>query len=111
LGEDYEFFATHFGVEKNGNVPAQLDPHGELKGQNILAQRRSLAETAKTLSLTPEQANDRLASALEKLRATRGARPRPHLDDKVITANNGLMISALAKGHQVLGGHGRLARG
>jgi uncharacterized protein len=33
----------------------------------------------------------------------RAKRPRPHLDDKILTANNGLMISALAKAHQVLG--------
>jgi hypothetical protein len=32
----------------------------------------------------------------------RDGRPRPHLDDKIITAWNGLMISALAKGYQVL---------
>ena len=42
-------------------------------------------------------------AALEKLRAVRAARPRPHLDDKILTAWNGLMISALARGAQVLG--------
>src|SRR5688572_11890311 len=50
-----------------------------------------------------EQANDRLFAALGKLRELRAKRPRPHLDDKILTANNGLMISALAKAHQVLG--------
>ena len=103
LGDDYPFFAAHFGVEENGNVPAQLDPQREFVGKNILAQRRSLAESAKAFSLGPEQANDRLLAALAKVRAARAQRPRPHLDDKILTANNGLMISALAKGHQVLG--------
>jgi uncharacterized protein YyaL (SSP411 family) len=74
-----------------------------LRGKNILAQRKSLAETARQFSLEPEQANERLLAALEKLRAVRPRRLRPHLDDKLLTANNALMISALAKAHQVLG--------
>jgi uncharacterized protein YyaL (SSP411 family) len=103
LGENFEFFASHFGVVENGNVAGHLDPHGEFRGKNILAQRRTLAETAKQFSLLPEQANERLFAALGRLRDVRAARPRPHLDDKVITAWNGLMISALARGAQVLG--------
>jgi len=103
LGDDYAFVAAHFGVEEAGNVPAQLDPQGELRGKNILAQRRSLAETARQFSLAPEEANDRLLGALVRLRAARAKRPRPQLDDKILTANNGLMISALAKAHQVMG--------
>jgi uncharacterized protein YyaL (SSP411 family) len=103
LGGDFAFFAGHFGVEENGNVSGQLDPHGEFTGKNILVQRRTLAESTKQFSLTPEQANDRLMAALEKLRAVRAQRPRPHLDDKIITAWNGLMISAFARGAQVLG--------
>ncbi len=39
-------------------------------------------------------------STLLELRAKR---PRPHLDDKIITAWNGLMISAFARGAQILG--------
>ena len=103
LGEEYAFIAAHFGVADEGNVPPQLDPQGELRGKNILAQRRSLNESAQPLGLSPEQANDRLLAALAKLRERRAQRPRPHLDDKILTANNGLMISALALGARVLG--------
>ncbi|MBL9187854.1 MAG: thioredoxin domain-containing protein [Opitutaceae bacterium] len=103
LGGDAEFFSAHFGVQENGNVAAGLDPHGEFRGKNILAQRRTLAETARQFSLSPEQANDRLLVALTRLRAVRSARPRPLLDDKILTANNGLMISAYARARQVLG--------
>lgn len=79
-----EAFCRHYGVEDAGNAPDGADPHGEFTGQNILIQRG---------------ANDipQLAAAREKLFARRAARPRPHLDDKVLTAWNGLMISAFAR--------------
>ncbi|MBI2500191.1 MAG: thioredoxin domain-containing protein [Deltaproteobacteria bacterium] len=41
--------------------------------------------------------------AHQKLRTARLTRPPPYKDDKVLTAWNGLMIAAMAKGHQVLG--------
>jgi uncharacterized protein YyaL (SSP411 family) len=41
-------------------------------------------------------------AARRKLKAVRDQRPRPHLDDKIVTAWNALMISGLAKGFQVL---------
>jgi uncharacterized protein YyaL (SSP411 family) len=103
LGDDFSFFAAHFGIAENGNVPPPLDPQGEFTGKNILAQRQSLQETARSAGLEPEQANDRLLSALAKLRAIRAGRPRPHLDDKILTAWNGLMISALAQAQRILG--------
>jgi uncharacterized protein YyaL (SSP411 family) len=51
---------------------------------------------------------DLLKQSREKLFAIREKRPRPHLDDKIITAWNGLMISAFARGAQVLGDAGYL---
>ncbi len=101
--EDGPLLSAHFGVAVDGNVPAQVDPHGEFKGRNVLAQRRPLVETAEALGLSPEAASDRVLRGLERLRAARAARPRPSRDDKVLTANNALMISALARAHQVLG--------
>ncbi|MDF3059014.1 MAG: thioredoxin protein [Rariglobus sp.] len=96
--KDAALVCDHFGVTDAGNVPAQLDPHHEFTGKNILMQRRGLAATAQAHGLAPETAAERLGAALDVLREVRGKRPRPHLDDKVITAWNGLMISALARG-------------
>jgi uncharacterized protein YyaL (SSP411 family) len=47
--------------------------------------------------LTLDEANGRLLAALRRLREVRAARPRPHLDDKIITAWNGLAISVFAQ--------------
>ena len=44
-----------------------------------------------------------LASARKKLFEVRGRRPRPHLDDKIVTAWNGMTISAFARAFQILG--------
>ena len=108
LGGDAELFCAHFGVTDGGNVPGERDPHGEFRGKNILRQRQPLAETAQQSGLDPPAAGDRLLACLTRLRAVRARRPRPPLDDKILTAGNGLMISALARGHQVLGERGHL---
>ena len=94
---DAALICTHFGVEPAGNVPAELDPHAELSGYNILKQQRPFAETADALGLDAPAAAERLASAFERLRAVRATRPRPHLDDKILAAWNGLALSALAR--------------
>jgi len=100
LGADAEFFCAHFDVKPEGNVAN--DPHAEFGGKNVLRQLRSLARTAEQFKLPLPAAEEKLLAGLEKLRLVRARRPRPSLDDKIITAWNGLMISALAKGAQVL---------
>jgi uncharacterized protein YyaL (SSP411 family) len=106
LGGDLGLFEAHFGLKPEGNVPPGLDPHGEMRGGNLLAQRQGLAATARAFGLDPEEANRRLLAGLAQLREARVHRPRPARDEKIITAWNGLMISALARGHAVLEGHG-----
>ena len=102
LGEAAEIFSFHYGVEENGNVLARSDPHGEFTGKNILIERHLIAETANHFGRTKEDMRRLLADVRAKLFAIRAKRPRPHLDDKIITAWNGLMISAFARGAQVL---------
>lgn len=95
-----ELFRFHYGVEENGNV--RSDPQGEFRRKNILHIAHSLEETAARFDETPEHVVRLLAEARSQLFDKREERPRPHLDDKTITAWNGLMISAFARAHQVL---------
>ena len=88
----------------HGNAPAGSDPHGELRGQNVLWVRHSIAEVAQQFHAERTEVRDSLGkSAAQLARASAAQRPRPHLDDKIITAWNGLMISAFARAAQVLG--------
>ncbi|HTB80933.1 MAG TPA: thioredoxin domain-containing protein [Opitutaceae bacterium] len=109
LDGDFGLVAAHFGVLDAGNVPREQDPQGEFSGKNLLAQRQPLAITARELGLTLEMTNEKLVAALARLQVARARRPRPHLDDKILTAWNGLMISALARGAQILGDNVLLA--
>ena len=95
-------FNRFYDVKTDGNAPPGSDPHGEFKGRNILIQRLSLEQAAATFNISPDTLAQELEASREKLFQYRQKRPRPHLDDKIITAWNGLMISAFAKAHQVL---------
>ena len=102
LGKNSDIFNFHYGVELGGNAPAGADPHGEFVGKNILIERHTLAETAQQFGKAEDEARQTLSAARAKLLKIRAKRPRPHLDDKIITAWNGLMISAFARAAQVL---------
>jgi hypothetical protein len=86
LGEERaRQFARRYGMEPDGNV--QNDPHNEFTGRNILFLAHSEEEDAEADAILFE---------------ARAKRPRPHLDDKVLTSWNGLMISAFSKAAAIL---------
>jgi uncharacterized protein YyaL (SSP411 family) len=99
--EDAEVFEFAYGVEPEGNVPAQQDVRRELSGKNVLYKAHPTAETAKKFNLTIEQTVEKLTAARKSLFEARSRRPHPPIDDKIITAWNGMMISALARASQV----------
>jgi hypothetical protein len=86
------FFEQCYGVKAGGNVDE--DPHGEFDGRNILY---------RACSVEQDDARAALRATSARLLEARAKRPRPHLDDKVLSGWNGLMISAFAKGAQILG--------
>jgi uncharacterized protein YyaL (SSP411 family) len=102
LGDAAEIFNFHYGVQSHGNAPEGSDPQDEFRGKNILIQRHTVAETAQHFRKPEDAVRDLLRQSRERLFAIRNKRPRPHLDDKIIAAWNGLMISAYARGARVL---------
>jgi uncharacterized protein YyaL (SSP411 family) len=102
LGDDSSVFKFHYGVQPHGNAPEGSDPQDEFRGKNILIERHTIAETAKHFRKSEDEARQSLAGSREKLLSIRNKRPRPHLDDKIIAAWNGLMISAFARAAQIL---------
>jgi len=95
-----EIFNYYYGVLPQGNAPN--DPLDEFRNQNILIVRHTPEETATKFGVSPEEIRNRLTAARITLRDARSKRTRPHLDDKTLTAWNGLMISAFARAYQVL---------
>jgi len=98
--EDAEMFCLFYGVEEAGNAP--FDPQHEFTGKNILYIAHSVDQTATTFNKTQHEIAATLAQCREKLFTSRTKRPRPLLDDKVLTSWNGLMISAFARAGQLL---------
>ena len=77
---DAALFGAAFGLDRSDNV---------VDGKHVLAVSR-------------EGARHLLAQFRDQLSVARAKRPRPHCDDKAVTAWNGLMISAFARAYQVL---------
>jgi uncharacterized protein YyaL (SSP411 family) len=94
------WFAYRYGVAEGGNVVD--DPQGEFSSRNILYRAATVEETAAQFGRPVEEVRTALASAEATLLAERAGRVRPQLDDKILTAWNGLMISAFALGGAVL---------
>ena len=97
---DAAYFCYRYGVETTGNV--RDDPHNEFGGKNILYEDYPIAQTAVFFDADEVAVAASLETSRRKLLALRAGRIRPHLDDKILTAWNGLMISAFAKGGQIL---------
>ena len=101
--EEGSIFRYAYGARRDGNARPESDPHGELKGLNTLFRAMSVKKTAEYFKLTPEQVEAIFEKGRKILFEARAKRPRPHLDDKIITAWNGLMISGLARAGAALG--------
>jgi uncharacterized protein YyaL (SSP411 family) len=100
LGADAEAFRLRYGVQPDGNAP--FDPQHEFTGKNLLYTARSLDEVASRTGSTVAEVTTALERGRAQLLQLRQRRPRPHLDDKILSAWNGLMIAACARAARVL---------
>ncbi len=92
---DAQWFIYHFGVEENGNVAE--DPHHEFTGRNILFVDHTLDRSATFFGVSEQEFRLSIEASKQKLLVLRATKVRPYLDDKILTAWNGLMISAFSK--------------
>jgi uncharacterized protein YyaL (SSP411 family) len=100
LGDDADVFRLRYGVLPDGNAP--FDPQQEFTHKNLLYTALPVEEIASRTGRSRDEVERALERARWTLLAARARRPRPHLDDKVLTAWNGLMIAALARASRVL---------
>jgi len=88
-----ELFCEVYNISAEGNFEGNSIP-------NLL--NTSLGDIAKENSLSIDELKQQLEAGRKKLFMIREQRIHPHKDDKILTAWNGLLIAALAKGAQVL---------
>jgi uncharacterized protein YyaL (SSP411 family) len=100
LGPEADIVKLRFGIEPHGNAPS--DPQQEFVGKNLLYIAHSEAEVARLSGQAEETVVRVLRAGRARLLGVQRERPRPHLDDKVLTAWNGLMMGAFARAARTL---------
>jgi uncharacterized protein len=90
--EQARLFMLYYDVSEQGNW----------EGTNILHVPRDAAEVAQLGNVTAAELEQQLATARTELYQARSERIWPGLDDKVLTAWNGLMLAAFAEAGRAL---------
>ncbi len=91
--EEAEIFSTYYGVTKKGNFEENKTIFNITPSKEQL-EKKFLKDYTELMNI--------ISSARIKIFNERSKRIRPHRDDKIITAWNGLMISSMAYGGAVL---------
>ncbi|KMP11012.1 hypothetical protein UZ36_05885 [Candidatus Nitromaritima sp. SCGC AAA799-C22] len=84
--------ACHLGVTSSGNFARK----------NVLCIKETMESVAESENIAIFEVDHIVRKGMETLLEARGKRTRPQTDTKIITAWNGLMITALASGYLVL---------
>ncbi len=91
--EEFKMVVRHFGITEQGNFVDHSDPD-PLPHLNVL----SVVDPKIGAAEKPL-----LDSARKKMFEVRAKRMRPHLDDKILSSWNGMMLGAIARAYAVLG--------
>lgn len=95
---DADIVSTYYGVNSNGNINHDLDPHGEFYGKNVLSVYKTPEEVAATFGKSPEKVREIVAECRALLLNYRKEnRSPPNVDTKIVTGWSGLCMGALAR--------------
>lgn len=101
---DYDEIVTILGEEASGMFTHVygITPEGNFEGKNIPNLiGADMESVAKEYNLTIDELHQQLEEARVKLLSEREKRVYPHIDDKILTSWNAMMIAALAKAGNV----------
>ena len=93
LGSDFEVFKEYFNINSYGLWE---------EGNYVLIRDKSADEIAKKHTLGIDELNQIIKSSLSTLKDIREQRPKPRLDDKILTSWNGLMLKGLVDSYRYL---------
>lgn len=94
LGDDFELFQEYFNINS----------YGYWEEENyVLIRDKSDEEVADKFNITIPELKTTITESLAKLKGEREKRPKPRLDDKILTSWNGLMLKGLVDAYRYLG--------
>tara|TARA_B110000467_G_C18328956_1_gene491450 strand:+ start:648 stop:3089 length:2442 start_codon:yes stop_codon:yes gene_type:complete len=92
---------AYFTLRDEGNAPSSVNSE-DLRGYNTLRIEQSFSDLAIQLNQSEAEIEGQVAQIKSLLFEAQVKKPRPHLDDKIITSWNGLAISAFSRAAQIL---------
>jgi hypothetical protein len=101
--EESEIFCFVFGIKEHGNVNGTASIHADFNDENIIYQSHTIDETATYFNMNKTKVEEIVTTCRNKLALIKKERPYPHLDDKILTSWNGLMISAFSNAYKIIG--------
>ncbi|MFA5924529.1 MAG: DUF255 domain-containing protein [Methylococcaceae bacterium] len=96
--DSYVWLMKHYGLAEIPEIPGHKHTNGK-----VLYLNQPLSGSAKAEGLSYEDAIKKQQAVMTALRKLRDKRKLPHLDNKIITSWNGLMIDAFARAGQRMG--------
>ncbi len=96
-GDKTPLLSAVFGIEERGNLPMDSSMRNRLGNTNVLAIRQTPEDAGKALGVSAAAGRALYDEGRKRLLEVRRKRPRPMLDDKVLTSWSGIALSGFAR--------------
>ncbi len=94
LGKNYDLFKDYFNINSYGHWEAD---------NYVLIRDKNDVEIAEKYNISLSELKSTIKESLAVLKKERDKRPKPRLDDKILTSWNGLMLKGLVDAYRYLG--------